>query len=147
MKDIPLESVNTFIRAMPQMAALDISVMELSAGHAVMHLPFSPRLVAYKDTGVMAGGAIFTLLDSVLGMAVFTALDILLPVATLDLRVDYLKPAVTGCEVLASARCTRVTQTIAFVSGVAYLESEDDPLAKASATFIINRPKNEGTTE
>ncbi len=127
---------------MPQIAALDIAVVDLGSGQATMRLPFFPRLVAYKDTGVMAGGAVFTLLDSVLGMAVFSALDTLLPVATLDLRVDYLKPAVTERAVFASARCTKVTRTIAFASAIAYHETEEDPIANASATFIINRARN-----
>lgn len=142
MQDVPLETLNKMMKMVPQMAALGIDVVEMEMGRAVMRLPFSPRLVAYKDTGVMAGGAVFTLLDSVLGAAVFSALDKLMPVSTLDLRVDYLKPAETGRAVFASAHCYKVTHKVAFVRGMAFHDDETDAIAHASATFIIDRPKD-----
>jgi acyl-coenzyme A thioesterase PaaI-like protein len=39
------------------------------------------------------------------------------PVATLDLRIDYLKPACPGDEIIGEAHCFRLTN---FVRGVAH---------------------------
>ncbi|WP_281301254.1 MULTISPECIES: PaaI family thioesterase [unclassified Iodidimonas] len=136
--------IDQMIKMVPQMAALGIHLIAADGGRARMQLPWSDDLVAYADTGVMAGGAIFTLLDSVLGMAVFSALDRLLPVATLDLRIDYLKPATPGLAVLASSHCTRLTRQVAFVRGVAFHEDEGDAIAHATASFIIDRGHEKG---
>ena len=45
------------------------------------------------DTGVLAGGLVTTLLDHVGGRAVWVALDRFEPIATRDLRVDYMRAA------------------------------------------------------
>jgi len=57
--------------------------------------------------------------------------------ATLDLRIDYMKPARPHEDVFAYAECYKMTRQIAFVRGVAYQDSEDNPVANAAATFMF----------
>ncbi|GAB4126819.1 MAG: PaaI family thioesterase [Rhodothalassiaceae bacterium] len=133
------ETVNHMMSMAPQLAALAVRVEEIGAGKALMRLPWSPALTISEESGIIAGGAVFTLLDSVLGAAVFTALKTLLPISTLDLRIDYLRPAQGGADILARAHCYRVTRHVAFVRGLAWDRDESDPLAHASATFALDR--------
>jgi acyl-coenzyme A thioesterase PaaI-like protein len=70
-------------------------------------------------------------------MAVQLALDGTRAIATLDLRIDYQKPATPGLDIKAHSFCYRVTRSIAFVRSTAYQESEDDPVATATACFVI----------
>jgi acyl-coenzyme A thioesterase PaaI-like protein len=77
------------------------------------------------------------MLDESCGMAVQLALDGTSAIATLDLRIDYQKPATPGLEIKAHSVCYRVTRSIAFVRSTAYQESEDDPVATATACFMI----------
>lgn len=125
------------IEMAPHMAALGIRLESFDPARAIMRLPYSENLVAYKETGVLAGGAVFSLMDSVCGMAVLAALKSLRPVATLDLRLDYMKPAAAGSDLFGAADCMRVTRHVAFVRGVAYHEREDDPIAHATGTFAL----------
>ncbi|RMD89559.1 MAG: PaaI family thioesterase [Alphaproteobacteria bacterium] len=141
MKDLPLETVRKMMRMVPQLAALGAEVVALDEARATLRLPYNARLVAYRETGVMAGGAVFTLMDSAMGAAVFCALEQLLPVATLDLRIDYLKPAKRGVDLLARAECYRLTHHVAFVRGTAY-HAPEDAVAQAVGTFIIDRSKS-----
>jgi len=141
------EIVEQMLRLAPQYAALGLRLERLDPDGAILRLPYSEELVAYPDTGVLAGGAIFTLMDSVCGTAVFLQLDTLRPVATLDLRLDYMKPAMSGHDVLGSARCMKVTRHVAFVRGVAFHEREDDPIAHATGTFVIRQDKGSGGLE
>jgi uncharacterized protein (TIGR00369 family) len=100
-------------------------------------LPYRPVFVGDSETGVLHGGVVTAMLDESCGMAVQLALDGGRAIATLDLRIDYQKPATPGLAIKAHSICTRVTRSIAFVRATAYQESEDDPVATATACFMI----------
>jgi acyl-coenzyme A thioesterase PaaI-like protein len=70
-------------------------------------------------------------------MAVQLALDGTRAIATLDLRIDYQKPATPGLDIKAHSICYRVTRSIAFVRSTAFQEAEGDPVATATACFMI----------
>jgi uncharacterized protein (TIGR00369 family) len=105
-------------------------------GEAWSSLPYRPVFVGDTATGVLHGGVVTAMLDETCGMAVQLALDGTSAIATLDLRIDYQKPATPGLEIKAHAVCYRTTRSIAFVRATAYQESEDDPVATATACFM-----------
>jgi uncharacterized protein (TIGR00369 family) len=106
-------------------------------GEAWSSLPYRPVFVGDTATGVLHGGVVTAMLDESCGMAVQLALDGTRAIATLDLRIDYQKPATPGLDIKAHSVCYRVTRSIAFVRSTAYQESEDDPVATATACFMI----------
>src|SRR5437773_2898030 len=105
-------------------------------GEAWSSLPYRPVFVGDTETGVLHGGVVTAMLDESCGMAVQLALDGTRAIATLDLRIDYQKPATPGLDIRAHAVCYRVTRSIAFVRATAYQESEDEPVATATACFM-----------
>ena len=106
-------------------------------GEAWSSLPYRPVFVGDTQTGVLHGGVVTAMLDESCGMAVQLALDGTRAIATLDLRIDYQKPATPGLDIKAHSICYRVTRSIAFVRSTAYQEAEDDPVATATACFMI----------
>jgi len=100
-------------------------------------LPYRPVFVGDTATGVIHGGVVTAMLDETCGIAVQLALDGTSALATLDLRIDYQKPATPGLAIRAHAFCHRVTRSIAFVRATAYQEAEDDPVATATGCFMI----------
>lgn len=122
----------------PQCRALGLKVLEVSRQRCRVSLPYQAKLVGNPDTGVIAGGVITTVIDSVCGMAVQTALGKLLPIATLDLRIDYLRASTPGAALIASAHCYKLTRMIAFVRSIAHNGDTEDPVANCVATFMIN---------
>src|SRR5437868_14554894 len=106
-------------------------------GEAWSSLPYRPVFVGDTETGVLHGGVVTAMLDESGGMAVQLALDGTRAIATLDLRIDYQKPATPGLDIKAHSICYRVTRSIAFVRSTAYQESEDDPVATATARFMV----------
>jgi uncharacterized protein (TIGR00369 family) len=108
-----------------------------AADDARQSLPHRPVFVGDPETGVLHGGVVTAMLDESCGMAVQLALDGTRAIATLDLRIDYQKPAAPGLDIKAHSFCYRVTRSIAFVRSTAYQESEDDPVATATACFVI----------
>jgi uncharacterized protein (TIGR00369 family) len=107
-------------------------------GEAWASLPHRPVFVGDITTGVLHGGVVTAMLDESCGMAVQLALEGARAIATLDLRIDYQKPATPGLDIKAHALCYRVTRSIAFVRATAFQESEDDPVATATACFMID---------
>ena len=122
----------------PQSVALGLRTIEIEHGRVVMTAPYREDLIGNPETGVIAGGVVTTMLDHASGQAVYAALDIPEAVATLDLRIDYMRRAEPGRDLFVEAHCYRVTHAIAFVRAVAYDADKDDPVATAQAAFMLN---------
>ena len=116
-------------------------------GEAWSSLPYRPVFVGDNRTGVLHGGVVTAMLDESCGMAVQLALDGSGAIATLDLRIDYQKPATPGLDIKAHAVCYRVTRSIAFVRATAYQDSEDNPVATATACFMIGANRTNMLTD
>jgi uncharacterized protein (TIGR00369 family) len=106
-------------------------------GEAWSSLPYRPIFVGDIKTGILHGGVVTAMLDESCGMAVQLALDGTRAIATLDLRIDYHKPAAPGLDIKAHSICYRVTRSIAFVRSTAFQEAEGDPVATATACFMV----------
>ncbi|MCP3736116.1 PaaI family thioesterase [Sphingomonas sp. RP10(2022)] len=106
-------------------------------GWVELALPYADSLIGDPDSGVLASGPIIALMDMATSVAVWVKRDKFAPQATLDLRVDYLRPAVPGRTVIGRGECLKLTRSIAFVRGIAYDETPDDPLAHVAGTFML----------
>ena len=90
----------------PHTHALGFAFETLEDDRAVViRAPYRPDLIGDLESGVLASGLITTLLDHAGGMAVWAAMDAFQPIATLDLRVDYMRAAEPGLDVFARALC------------------------------------------
>jgi len=125
------------------LVSLGGEVLELGKGRARTRLPYAPHLVGDPDTGVVHGGVITALLDQSCGIAVASALKELVPFATLDLRIDYMKPAEPHVDILVEAECLKVTHEVAFTRGIAYQGSPDQPIALSTGAFMLIRAQAE----
>jgi len=118
---------------------LGLKVIELKKGYVKMRFPLRPELIGDIRSGNWHGGVIATALDAAGGMAAASLLkskgDKL---ATLDIRVDYLKPnqseslIVTG-EVIRSGNRSIVTNLKAFN------EATEELIADGRAVFSVRR--------
>src|SRR6201990_3016691 len=80
-------------------------------GGAGPSLPYRPVFVGDTATGVLHGGVVTAMLDESCGMAVQLALDGARAIATLNLRIDYQKPATPGLDIKAHSICYRVMRS------------------------------------
>lgn len=100
-------------------------------------LPFSPELVGDEESGVIASGPIIAMMDIATSLAVWNQTRSFAPHATLDLRIDYLRPARPGQTVIGRGECLRVARSISFTRGIAHDGDLDDPIAHVAATFMV----------
>lgn len=122
----------------PHAHAIGMVLVHIEKGVAILKAPYSQKLVGNPQTGVVHGGVITSLLDNCCGIAVTSKLMQFGAIATLDLRIDYMKPATPKEEILARAECYKVTNNVAFARAVAYHTDPNDPIAAAVATFMLN---------
>ena len=102
-----------------------------------LELPYDPRQIGDPASGVIASGPILTLMDMATSFAVWQKRGGFLPHATLDLRIDYLRPATPAATVVGRGECYRVTRSVAFVRGQAHDGDPDHPLAHVAGTFMV----------
>jgi uncharacterized protein (TIGR00369 family) len=121
----------------PHCRRLGMEVVEIAPRRAVVRLPYQEELVGDPARRVVFGGVITTLLDHAGGLAVFCTLPELKAIATLDLRIDYLRAAEPGCALVGEAHCYKLTTHVAFVRASAWERTPDDPFASALGTFMI----------
>lgn len=124
----------------PFAVSLGAEVLEIVKGRARTKLPYGPQLVGDPETGVVHGGVITAMLDQTCGIAVASALKEIIPFATLDLRIDYMKPAEPHADIFIEAECLKITHEVAFTRGIAYQASRDEPIALSTGAFMLIRP-------
>ena len=101
-------------------------------------LPWRAELVGIEEEGILASGAIVSLLDTCGGASVWMALGQFQPIVTIDLRLDYLRPALKGETVIARCECYKLTRQVAFIRGTAHGGDEARPVAHATGTYMLN---------
>lgn len=132
-----LELAPTMTAASPYASAMGAELLEAAPGRVLVRLPYQDSFIGDPDTGVIAGGVVTALLDQTCGYAVWSALDAFTPIATLDLRIDYMRPARPREPLQARAECYKLGRAIAFVRGLAFETDPADPVAAAQGVFIL----------
>ena len=126
----------------PHAMALGLEFVSADGGVGVMHVPWRDDLVGDPETEVIAGGVVTALIDHACGLAVQIGRGAAspTPTATLDLRIDYLRPAKPRHGVTAQAQVYRYTKSIAFVRASAHDGDPSDPIAAVQAAFALTVP-------
>ncbi len=127
------------IAGLPFCREIGMRLHRAEDGVAVVSVPYDASLVGDPETGVLHGGVITALLDTACGWAVMASAAKLKSTATLDLRIDYMRPATAGEAVFSRAECYRLTRSIGFARAVAYNSDPQDPVATAQGAFILDR--------
>ncbi|WP_366074887.1 PaaI family thioesterase [Phenylobacterium sp.] len=125
--------------SVPQAAALGMTLVSVGEAKGCMAVPWREDLVGDPDTGVIAGGVVTSLLDHTCGLAISAAAKgQMFGTATLDLRIDYMRPAAPRAGVTAEAHCYKLTRSVAFVRAQAWDADPADPIATVQAAFMMS---------
>lgn len=102
-----------------------------------LQLPYRDDLVGDTATGILASGPIITMMDMATSISIWLKNGSFRPQATLDLRLDYLRPAEPGKAVIGRGECYKITRSIAFIRGEAHDGDPTHPIAHVAGTFMF----------
>jgi uncharacterized protein (TIGR00369 family) len=133
---LPLDPRDSFDTRSGHVVALGLRYVAHGIDWVELALDYDRRLISDLTTGILASGPIVSLIDTAAGAAIAVRHG-RLPEATLDLRVDYLRPARPGETATARCECYRLTRRIGFVRGIAHDGDPGDPIAHVAGTFVL----------
>lgn len=123
----------------PFWVTLGMEILEARSGQARVRVPFNARLV--NANGVVHGGAVFAAADAAVAVALLGLLDAGSRTATLEMKINFLKP-VDGADIIAEAAILHKGGKTA-VGEVTVRDSSGEVVAKALATYAIAKKKSE----
>ena len=127
----------SFINSLPHARYMGMRIDEIGTGFAVMSLPYNAIVNGDITEESIHSIAISGLIDTCGGLSVLAHKLQPLETATMNLRVDYLRPAALNQEVRARAECYYISDSVAYVKATAEDNSLRDPIATALGTFAI----------
>jgi len=100
-------------------------------------LPYAEHLIGMPESGIIASGPIVSLMDMATSLAIWIRLAKFRHQVTLDLRVDYLRPAKPGNTIIGRGICYGATKSVGFVRGLAHDGDIEEPVANVTGTFMF----------
>ena len=122
--------------AMPFVDHIGMRIVEAHAGRSTCTLEVQP--FHFNSTGVVHGGALFTLADTGIGAALYPTLAPDEFCATIEMKINYFKPVTQG-PVECTSHLINRGKTVAHLE--ANLVVAGTLVAKASANFAILQRK------
>lgn len=120
----------------PMGAKIGLHYLAVGEARIGTGLDYDERLVGNARTGVLHGGVVTALIDETAGGAIVNATGASQAVATVDLRIDYMRPAEPNRPLYCLAHCFRSTRRIAFFRAEAF-QTPERPIALGTGTFMI----------
>ncbi|MBP6345421.1 MAG: PaaI family thioesterase [Neisseriaceae bacterium] len=128
------ETLRDHYMILPHCKALGLHYEGVEGDAIVLSLPWQE--VLNGADGAMHGGPLATLVDVACAISVTAWLPQFEALATLDMRLDFLRPVRPNVPVVARAVCERVEGMIAYVKAECHQEGESEPVMLCTAAFI-----------
>lgn len=129
--------VELFEQLIPFNKTLGMKVDDIGDGTCVIRVPARAEHIGNFVLPAIHGGVLSALADSAGGLAVFTRLDDRHSCATLDLRIDYLRPARADQDLVARAEVVRLGNRVAVVNVDIFHPEDERPLAQVRAAYNV----------
>jgi uncharacterized protein (TIGR00369 family) len=137
-QDSPLSGfAKAFLEGIPFARAAGMQAERMSQARGSVTMAASEAWTGHAAANQIHPGCLAVLADTACGLAVGAAMNPIEPYATLDLRMDYLRPARAGLELRCDAHCHRLSRSVAFVRGEVFQPGSDEAVAAVNATFML----------
>ncbi len=118
----------------PWVLELGLSVEEVTPDSADLRLPFSEKLC--RVGGMVCGQAMVSAADTAMVIAISSALGGFVPIGTVDMTVNYMRPA-AGSDLLLTARIMRMGRTMCFCNTMLSTADDGRDCAHVVGTYAL----------
>lgn len=133
-----IDNLERLLTSPPYHRWLGLRLVEAELDRVVIAMPYQDAFLADVDGTYVHGGLVATLADVAGDFALISRLGY--AVATIDLRVDYLRPAGRGQDLRAEATVMRCGRTVG-VADVVVADGSDRQLAVARGVYSTAPPR------
>lgn len=135
------ELISFIEKKIPFNKYMGITVQEAENGFARLSLPYRPEFIGDARRPALHGGILSTLIDTCGGVALWTCCHVSDAIATIDMRVDYLRPAPLK-DLMAESRVRLMGNRVGNVhTQVFTLDRPENIIAEGRAVYNIRRNK------
>jgi len=140
MQTLDIDSFRDLIEnCLPFNKYIGIKLLSLEPGLCKLLIPFKAELVGDTRRGALHGGVMSTLIDTCGGFAVWSMCDITDKLSTIDMRVDYLKPAFSD-DLVAESQVKLLGNRVGNASTIIYSRNDPDVIvAEGRSVYNIRR--------
>lgn len=131
--------IGFFQEGIPFNRLLGMRVASLETGRCAIELPIRDELVGDPTRPALHGGVLSALADAAGGLAVFSALPRGDTTSTVDLRIDYLRPAKVEGALVAEAALMRLGNRVAAADCIVHQGDREHPVAVCRAVYNVVR--------
>lgn len=141
-KDSSIQALaENFCKTVPHNLDLGLEIISTKDQTGHLRLIPKPELVGELKTGHIFNSVLLSMADACAGLTSYLNLNQPLPIATLDLRMDYLYPAPGDRPLHCIGTCLRKTKDIIFIRCTISAEGSKDIIAIGNAVFMQGRSK------
>ncbi|MGQ0537123.1 MAG: PaaI family thioesterase [Methanobacteriota archaeon] len=134
-RGIDLVTLDDLIRVPPFHSYLDVRLLHAEPGRVRIRVPYKAEFIGNPLIPAWHGGILSALIDLAGGAALFTVCNV--PTPTIDMRVDYIRPAVAGNDIVAEAEVLRCGKTVGHVRVDVADERTGTLVATGSAAYSV----------
>jgi len=139
------EHIRLMEQEVPFNRHLGIRVLEIQEGFVKVMVPFRPEFIGDPRRPALHGGVLSAVMDACGGFAVWTFFAIQDLISTVDMRVDYLRPAPPE-DFIVESKVVRNGNRVSVVHTSLYGKGDPDhPVAEGRAVY--NTRKSTGRDE
>ena len=131
--------VQFFQEGIPFNQLLGMCVQSLETGRCAIRIPTRDALIGDPNRPALHGGVLSALADAAGGLAIFSALPRGDTTSTVDLRIDYLRPAQVDADLVAEAAIMRLGNRVAAADCVVHQGDRANPVAVCRAVYNVVR--------
>lgn len=130
-----VEVIKTIINPCPYFELQTMSLLEIEYGYSKMEIDLKRDHL--QPFGIVHGGVFASIIDAAGFWAVFSEADANVGMTTVDLKINYLAPAVDG-KLIATGNCIRMGKTLGL--GESRVENESGKLLAHGTTTLMVQP-------
>jgi len=123
----------------PWVLDLGLTVAEVGDDSATLLMPFSERLC--RVGGLVCGQAMVSAADTAMVIAISAAKGGFLPIGTLDMTVNYMRPA-SNSDLLVEAKVMRIGRTVGFCTAMVKTAADGRDCAHVVGTYAMPAEKS-----